>query len=162
MRKKTKRKVQHHAERNRNTYSKAEIALASTQHPMPAAWRAEHVGNMRRGLEGLRSAPVATECHWRLVADALNIMQGMEELGWLEDTDGNLPAVEKALGEAGARHMAGKPLRLDGTGLAACEALIDAYEDVLALISEKNVMAAIVHTEERVRSILRAARSNAQ
>lgn len=154
MKKRSKRRVPH--SRDVPMYTTLEITFASKVSPMPQPWRERNVANMRNGLEALRTADAPTPDDWSMVADSLNLMETMQELGWLDDVDGNLPAAEAALAEAGTRHIAGKALRLDGPGIAACEALIDAYEEVIAILSEQSLMIAVVETERRVRALVRA------
>lgn len=153
MKKKTKRKDVY-----KPHYSAVEIAMASTTQPMPKEHRDVQLANMRRGLENLRSAAEATPDDWRMVSDCVNLLETFVVNGWVEDGveegDGFIRDAEKALAEAGTRAMEGKPLRLDGPGLEACEAAILAYEAVIGEISQRNLRLAINQTERRVRAIL--------
>lgn len=139
-------------------YSTLDLMMASTTEPMPAEFRLHQLRVMHDGLNALQSAEAPTPDDWRVCSDAVNLMETMVELGWIEDNSGLLADAVQALGEAGERHMAGKALRLSGPGLAAVRAVLLDYEEVIGQMSERNVKTAFVKTERRVWEIIHGTR----
>lgn len=115
-------------------YTLFDVMLASPTELLPLHLRQHQLTRMYQGLEALEKAPKPTTEDWRLVSDAVNLMETLITKGpWpdcrgdlveVNDSEGLLQDAVTALALAGKRHKAGASLRLDGAGIQASSNLV--------------------------------------
>ena len=117
MRKKSARKTP----QRQKTYSILSEIMSSASDPLPQAQRTYQLTRMYQGLRALETAERPTYNDWRVVSDALNMLETLVvEMQVCEDKSKLLPDAMRALADAGQRHKReGKPIRLDGSGIKA-------------------------------------------
>ena len=148
------------------TYSPITVLLASPDKPMALARRRHQLTRMWGGLANMEQADQPTPDDWRVCSDAVNLVETLVRHGgghW-RDCDGDLVHITDergllddavtALGQAGERAMAGKPLRLDAAGIQAVRAVLEDYASLLDALPERTIVAAHRVTEKRIRAIL--------
>lgn len=141
--------------RHQPTYSHIAILMASPTEPMPADKRAKQLLLMRQGLRALEQDASPTTNDWRVVSDAVNLMETVVEQGYAEDTTGLLDDAARYMGEAGMRHVEQRlPIRLSAPGIQAVRAVLEGYEAVLEALSERTLMKVVNATEKRIRGVL--------
>ena len=137
------------------TYGLLDTLFASPDKPMPEQRRTFQLSRMYQGLHALETAPAPTPDDWRVVSDAVNLMETLvRDMKLCEDTSGLLEDAVAALALAGARHLEdGVPIRLNGPGIQAVRAVLADYSSVLETLSERAMTECLRLTEQRVMAI---------
>ena len=146
------------------TYTWMDELMAATDQPMHSEKRRHQLTMMWEGLRSLETAAAPKPNDWRLVSDAVNLMETFVKHGpWADcsagpvevcDSNGLLYDAVAALALAGAKHMEGKPLRLDGPGIQATRAVLEDYAALLDVLPARTVIKCHRQTERRIRKIL--------
>lgn len=145
-------------------YNLMDVMLASPTMPLPPELRRHQLMRMHQGLEAMEKAPQPTTEDWRVVSDAVNIMETLVENGpWpdcdgqpveITDTSGLLSDAVTAMALAGKRHKAGGNIRLDGAGIQAVRGVLEDYGDLLDALPARTMIKAHRETERRLHEIL--------
>lgn len=136
------------------TYTYLHELMASATEPMPKAYRTAQLTRMWSGLASIETSPKPTANDWRVVSDAVNLLETLIEMGVAEDSTGLLHDATRALAIAGARHLeTGAPIRLDGAGIQAVRAVLESYAEILEQIPHRTAIAAHRRTEKRIQEI---------
>ena len=137
------------------TYGLLDTLFANPDAPMPEAKRRHQLTRMYGGLHSLETAPAPTPDDWRVVSDAVNLMETLVmDMQICEDTSGLLSDAVAALALAGARHLeTGAAIRLDGQGIQAVRAVLADYAELLGTLSERTMTECHRRTERRVAEI---------
>ena len=155
MTRKANRRRKHAAPVYVYTYSPIEILLASPTEPMPLTFRTHHLSKMHEGLRAMQRDAQPTTDHWRVCADAINLMETMVlEMQVAADPGGLLNDAIAAMALAGNRHRSHGAIRLDGPGIQAISAVLDDYAALLDVLPERTMKAAHRRTEQRIQAIL--------
>ena len=145
-------------------YSLLDVMMASPAQPLPPELQRHQLTRMHGGLEAMEKAPAPTTDDWRVVSDAVNIMETLANNGpWLDcdgdpveikDASGLLQDAVMALAMAGKRHKAGGNIRMDGAGIQAVRAVLEDYRDLLEVLPARTMIKAHRETERRIHEIL--------
>ena len=137
------------------TYGLLDTLFARPDAPMPEQRRTFQLSRMYQGLHALETAAAPTPDDWRVVSDAVNLMETLvKDMQLCEDTAGLLADAVAALALAGARHLeTGAPLRLDGPGIQAVRSVLADYASVLETLSERTMTECHRRTERRIAEI---------
>ena len=136
-------------------YSIMDEMMASPTEPLPAAYRTHQLTRMYEGLNAMETAPAPTTDDWRVVSDAVNLMETLVvEMKVCEDAGGLLMDAITALAVAGKRNMAGGTIRMDGTGIQAVRAILSDYADLLDVLSARTMIRCHRLTEKRLHELL--------
>jgi hypothetical protein len=145
-------------------YSLIDVMLASPTEPLAEHLQRHQLTRMLGGLAAIKEGEKPTTDDWRVVSDAVNIMETLVNNGpWLDcdgdpveikDESGQLQDAVKALAMAGKRHRAGGNIRLDGEGIFACAAVLHVYRDLLEALPARTMIKAHRETERRIHEIL--------
>jgi hypothetical protein len=138
------------------TYTLVDEITASHIHPMPADFRRHQLTRMWQGLVSLETAPEPSNDDWRVVSDAVNLMETfIREMQICQDPGNLLNDAVTAMAMAGKRKVdQGKPLRLDGPGIQATRAILEDYRDLLDVLPHRTVVRCHRMTERRIRKVL--------
>jgi mRNA-degrading endonuclease YafQ of YafQ-DinJ toxin-antitoxin module len=146
------------------TYTFMHELMAAPDQPLQQDKRRHQLTMMWEGLRSLETAPEPRPNDWRLVSDAINLMETFVKNGpWsdckgdpveVHDCNGLLYDAVAALAVAGAKHMEGKTLRLDGPGIQATRAVLEDYADLLDVLPARTVIQCHRKTERRIRKIM--------
>lgn len=135
------------------TYTLIDELAASPTEPMPAAFRTHQLTRMWLGLSAMEKEPSPTADDWRVVSDAVNLLETLVEMQVLEDAQGLLPEAVEALALAGRRSLKGNALRLDGRGMQAVRAILEDYAAALNALPARVMVRAHRRTEARILEI---------
>ena len=145
-------------------YTLMDVIMASPLQPLPEELRGHQLKRMRNGLEAMEKSANPTTDDWRVVSDAVNIMETLVNNGpWLDcdgdpvdvtDANGLLQDAVTAMAMAGKRHKNGGNIRLDGTGIQAVRAVLEDYSDMLEVLPARTMIKAHRETERRIHEIL--------
>lgn len=145
-------------------YSLLDVMMANPAQPLPSDLQRHQLTRMHGGLAAMEKAPTPTTEDWRVVSDAVNIMETLVNNGpWLDcdgdtveitDASGLLADAVTALAMAGKRHKAGGNIRMDGAGIQAVRGVLADYGDLLEALPARTMIKAHRETERRIHEIL--------
>lgn len=135
-------------------YTLMDELMASPTKPVPPEKTRHQLTRMHSGLESLERGESPNNDDWRVLSDAVNLVETLIEMGEVADAQGLHKDAMAALAMAGKRHLEGKPLRLDGEGIKALRALLTDYAEVLAVLPERTMVRCHRRTEKRIHEIL--------
>lgn len=136
-------------------YTMLDEMMASPTEPLAAEKRQYQLLRMYEGLRSLETAPEPSTEDWRLVSDAVNLMETLVlEMKVCEDASGLLMDAITALAKAGQRSKAGGVIRLDGAGMQALRAVLSDYADLLEMLPARTMVRCHRLTEKRIHDIL--------
>jgi len=140
----------------RPRYSTWDELMASPTEPMPIAKRTHQLSRMYEGLHAIETADKPTTDDWRVVSDAVNLVETLVlDMKICEDNDGLLDDAIKALAESGRRYTkTGANIRLDAPGIQAVRSVLADYASLLEQLPERTMMRCHRLTEKRLREIL--------
>jgi uncharacterized protein YyaL (SSP411 family) len=137
------------------TYSTMDMLMADPVNPTPEKKRVHQLTRMWQGLHGLERDPNPSYDDWRVISDALNMMETLVEMGWASDPDGLINEAVTAMAIAGQRHIdVGVPIRMDGAGIQSVRGLLEDYAEALAELPERTMIHCHRKTEKRIQDIL--------
>ena len=159
-------------------YSLMHELLASDTTPMPAHNRRHQLTRMADALTEMMNAPKPGNNAWRVISDAVNLLETLVLCGeapvkdaatgrvvashWrgcdgspieIADTSGLLADAIAAMAKAGQRMFDGKPMRLDGPGITAVRAVLEDYQTALEALPARTMVRCHRMTEKRIREI---------
>jgi len=103
----------------------------------------------------MEQAPNPTTDDWRVVSDAVNLMETLiETMKVCEDDSGLLMDAVTALAMAGRRNLAGSVIRLDGAGIQAVRAILEDYAVLLDVLPARVMIRCHRLTEKRLHELL--------
>lgn len=141
------------------TYTLVDEMMASPKSPLPECSRLHQLTVMWQGLASMETGDAPTNNDWRVVSDAVNLMETLvKEMAICEDATGLLPDAVTALALAGRRKWAGGALRLDGPGIQAVRAVLENYADLLEVLPHRVVVRCHRITERRMLKIMHGVR----
>ncbi len=141
------------------TYTMVDELLANPVTPLPERSRLHQLTVMWQGLASLETGSAPTNNDWRVVSDAVNLMETfVKDMAICEDATGLLQDAVKALALAGQRKWAGGALRLDGPGIQAVRAVLENYADLLEVLPHRTVVKCHRITERRILKIMHGIR----
>ncbi|UOF82821.1 hypothetical protein [Caudoviricetes sp.] len=141
--------------RAQKVYSMMDELMASPTEPLPAEKRQYQLLRMYEGLRALEIAPEPSTEDWRVVSDAVNLMETLIlEMKICEDTSGLLMDAITAMAKAGQRNLAGGAIRLDGPGIQAVRAVLRDYAELIEVLPARTMVRCHRLTEKRILNIL--------
>jgi hypothetical protein len=151
MKKQSKRKVQTRIKR----YTLLDEIAASPTELLREHWRTYQLTRMYEGLAAMEKSPTPTTDDWRVVSDAVNLMETLVvDMKVCEDTSGLLMDAITAMALAGKRNMAGSTIRLDGAGIQAVRAVLEDYAALLNVLPARTMIRCHRLTEQRLHEML--------
>jgi DNA-binding transcriptional regulator PaaX len=151
MKKQSKRRVQARIKR----YTLFDEMAASPTELLPQDWRTYQLTRMYEGLAAMEKAPTPTTDDWRVVSDAVNLMETLiVDMKVCEDTSGLLMDAITAMAMAGKRNMAGGAIRLDGAGIQAVRGVLEDYAALLDMLPARTMIRCHRLTEKRLHELL--------
>ena len=142
-------------QQRRKYYTIMDEMMASPTEPLPVAHRTHQLTMMYGGLNAMETAPTPTMDDWRVVSDAVNLMETLVvEMKVCEDSNGLLMDAITALAMAGKRNTAGCAIRLDGAGIQAVRAILADYAALLDVLPARTMIRCHRLTEKRLHDLL--------
>jgi hypothetical protein len=136
-------------------YTIMDELMASPTEPLPAEYRRHQLTRMYDGLAAMEQAPSPTTNDWRVVSDAVNLMETLiETMQVCEDASGLLMDAITAMAMAGRRNLAGNAIRLDGAGIQAVRAILEDYAALLDVLPARTMIRCHRLTEKRLHDLM--------
>ena len=129
--------------------------MASPTEPLPEKFRTHQLTMMYQGLHAMETAPAPTLDDWRVVSDAINLMETLVvEMKVCEDSSGLLMDAITALALAGKRNRDGGTIRMDGVGIQAVRSILSDYAELLNMLPARTMYRCHRLTEKRLHDLL--------
>jgi len=142
-------------QQRRKYYTIMDEMMASPTEPLPVAHRTHQLTMMYQGLHAMETAPAPTLDDWRVVSDAINLMETLVvEMKVCEDSSGLLMDSITALALAGKRNRAGGTIRMDGAGIQAVRSILSDYAELLNMLPARTMYRCHRLTEKRLHDLL--------
>lgn len=139
----------------KQVYSMLDEMMASPTEPLTQDKRQYQLLRMYEGLRALEIAPEPSTEDWRVVSDAVNLMETLIlEMKICEDASGLLMDAITAMAKAGQRNLAGGAIRLDGPGIQAVRAVLRDYAELIEVLPARTMVRCHRLTEKRILNIL--------
>ncbi len=136
-------------------YTIMDEMMASPTEPLPAEYRRHQLTKMYDGLAAMETGASPTTDDWRVVSDAVNLMETLiETMKVCEDESGLLLDAITALAMAGRRNLAGAAIRLDGVGIQAVRAILEDYAALIDVLPARTMIRCHRLTETRLHELL--------
>ena len=136
-------------------YTILDEMMASPTEALPAEYRTHQLTKMYEGLAAMEKGEHPTTDDWRVVSDAINLMETLVvEMKVCEDASSLLMDAITALVMAGKRNLAGGAIRLDGAGIQAVRAVLEDYAALLDVLSARTMIRCHRLTEKRLHDLL--------
>lgn len=135
------------------TYSMLDAMMASTTNPLPIEKRMYQLQAMWHGMENLQKAERPSIRDWEVVADAINMMEALRDIGAVEDPDHALEDAIEAMAKAGYRSFNGKNIRLDGPAISLMRGILEDYCEALNELPARTIISAHRYAEKRIQSM---------
>ena len=138
------------------TYTFLDELMASPTESVPLEFRTYQLTRMYEGLHALETADEPSIEDWRVVSDAVNMLETLVvEMKVCDDDSGLLMDAVRSLAVAGQRHKReGKPIRLDGPGIQAVRSILASYAELLDVLPARTMFRCHRLTEQRIHAIL--------
>ena len=125
----------------KQVYSMLDEMMASPTEPLAQEKRQYQLLRMYEGLRALEIAPEPSTEDWRVVSDAVNLMETLIlEMKICEDASGLLMDAITAMAKAGQRNLAGGAIRLDGPGIQAVRAVLRDYAELIEVLPARTMV----------------------
>lgn len=134
-------------------YSGFEYLSASTKNPMPQAKREYHLDVMRKGLHNIVHADKPSLDDWRVVSDAVNMMETLVVGGYFKDADGLLTDAANAMAEAAAHYRRYGVIRLHDRDIAGVRGVLEDYAQALDALPHRTMVKCHMDTAKRIGAI---------
>lgn len=136
-------------------YTIMDELMASPTEPLPLEYRTHQLTRIYEGLNAMETAPVPTTDDWRVVSDAVKLMETLVvEMKVCEDFDNLLMDAITGLALAGKRNMAGGSIRMDGVGIKSVRAILSDYAELLDVLPARVMIRCHRLTEKRLHELL--------
>lgn len=140
--------------KRRHHYSKLDVLMASPTQPMPREKRNYQLSHIMQALASIVQSSNPDTTDWALLTDAVNLAETLVNMGELNDNSGLLDVAVASMAHAAQRYKRGQPIRLDGPGLEAVQAIVQAYTEAPDTIPHRVMVVCHRATEQRIWSIL--------
>lgn len=137
------------------TYSMLDAMMASPTEPLSITQRMYQLTLMWEAMDNITKSPNPTIQDWTRVADGLNMMEALRDLGAVEDPDNALEEAMEAMGRSGMKSLDGKNIRLDGKSITLIRGILQDYCDALEALPARTVISAHRYAEKRIKTILK-------
>ena len=137
-------------------YSAWHVMLASPDKPMQPERYRHQLTRMHLAMASITSGESPTDEDWRLIADAVNLVETLVLQKVAQDESGLLHDAITAMAEAFYRaDQDSARMRLTGPGLAAIRAVLADWGTCLEQLPERTVIEAHIATDRRIAEKLR-------
>lgn len=140
---------------DRPTHTLLDELSASPVTPIGDKDRISQLTRMWDSLASIETQPNPTTDDWRILSDAVNLIETLVTMGEVQDDSGLLMDAVTALAEAGRHHIQqGHQIRLDAKGMYAVRAMLEDYSYVLERLPARTMIRCHRATEKRITDIL--------
>jgi len=136
------------------TYSVMDAMMASPDHPMKAQRRDYQMMIIKTSLASIERAENPTTDDWKIISQAINMMEMLVEMGFAKDEDGLIKDAIDAMASSAQRYKDKKVMRFSGNEMKVIRGIIDDYQTMIENLDERTMIHCHRKTEMRLQEIL--------
>lgn len=121
--------------------------------PLSIKDRLNTVGKMSDSMEALKLEPCPPVEDWRRLSDMVNMVTTLVEMGEMLDSHALLADTYEAMVKASDRYKAGLPLRFDGPGVQAMDALFQDFSAAVSVLPARTMIRRHRLTVKRLQAV---------
>ena len=138
----------------RLTYSVMDAMMASPDHPMKAQRRDYQMMIIKTSLASIERAENPTTDDWKIISQAINMMEMLVEMGFAKDEDNLIKDAIDAMASSAQRYKDKKVMRFSGNEMKVIRGIIDDYQTMIENLDERTMIYCHRKTEMRLQEIL--------
>jgi hypothetical protein len=128
--------------------------MASPDHPMKAQRRDYQMMIIRTSLASIERAENPSTDDWKIISQAINMMEMLVEMGFAKDEDGLIKDAIDAMASSAQRYKDKKVMRFSGNEMKVIRGIIDDYQTMIENLDERTMIHCHRKTEIRLQEIL--------
>lgn len=121
--------------------------------PLAIQDRINTVGKMADSMAALKLDPCPPVEDWRRLSDMVNMVHTLVDMGEMVDSQALLADVLEAMVKASDRYKAGQPLRFDGPGVQAMDALFQDFSTAVSVLPARTMIRCHRLTVKRLQAV---------
>lgn len=121
--------------------------------PLPLKDQVNTIEKMRDSLSALKLDPIPSVEDWRRLSDMVNMVTTLRDMGEMEDSQALLADACEAMVKASDRYKADQPLRFDGPGVQAMDALFQDFSEAVSVLPARTLIRCHRLTVKRLQAI---------
>lgn len=121
--------------------------------PLPLKDQVNTIEKMRDSLSALKLDPIPSVEDWRRLSDMVNMVTTLRDMGEMEDSQALLADACEAMVKASDRYKADQPLRFDGPGVQAMDALFQDFTEAVSVLPARTLIRCHRLTVKRLQAI---------
>jgi hypothetical protein len=137
------------------TYSVMDAMLASPEHPMKEERRQYQLMVIRTALYSIERADNPSVDDWKIISQAINMMEMLVEMGFAKDEDGLIQDAIDSMATAAQRYKDKNVMRFTGSEMNVIRGIIDDYQTMIENLDERTMIYCHRNTEMRLQNILK-------
>lgn len=134
-------------------YSLWDELRADPVQPLAIQDRINTVGKMADSMAALKLDPCPPVEDWRRLSDMVNMVHTLVDMGEMVDSQALLADVFEAMVKASDRYKAGQPLRFDGPGVQAMDALFQDFSTAVSVLPARTMIRCHRLTVKRLQAV---------
>jgi len=137
------------------TYSVMDAMLASPEHPMKEERRQYQLMVIRTALYSIERADNPSVDDWKIISQAINMMEMLVEMGFAKDEDGLIQDAIDSMAKAAQRYKDKNVMRFTGSEMNVIRGIVDDYQTMIENLDERTMIYCHRNTEMRLQNILK-------
>ena len=138
-------------------YSLWDELCADPVQPLSIKDRINTVGKMADSMAALKLDPCPPVEDWRRLSDMVNMVHTLVDMGEMVDSQALLADVFEAMVKASDRYKADQPLRFDGPGVQAMDALFQDFSTAVSVLPARTMIRCHRLTVKRLQAVRKGA-----
>lgn len=134
-------------------YSLWDELRADPVQPLAIQDRINTVGKMADSMAALKLDPYPPVEDWRRLSDMVNMVHTLVDMGEMVDSQALLADVFEAMVKASDRYKADQPLRFDGPGVQAMDALFQDFSTAVSVLPARTMIRCHRLTVKRLQAV---------
>lgn len=134
-------------------YSLWDELRADPVQPLAIQDRINTVGKMADSMAALKLDPCPPVEDWRRLSDMVNMVHTLVDMGEMVDSQALLADVFEAIVKASDRYKADQPLRFDGPGVQAMDALFQDFSTAVSVLPARTMIRCHRLTVKRLQAV---------
>lgn len=134
-------------------YSLWDELRADPVQPLAIQDRINTVGKMADSMAALKLDPYPPVEDWRRLSDMVNLVHTLVDMGEMVDSQALLADVFEAMVKASDRYKADQPLRFDGPGVQAMDALFQDFSTAVSVLPARTMIRCHRLTVKRLQAV---------
>lgn len=134
-------------------YSLWDELRADPVQPLAIQDRINTVGKMADSMAALKLDPCPPVEDWRRLSDMVNMVHTLVDMGEMVDSQALLADVFEAMVKASDRYKADQPLRFDGPGVQAMDALFQDFSTAVSVLPARTMIRCHRLTVKRLQAV---------